>query len=266
MHHSGKFVRNGCGIALSNPNGLNMGVTYSSELKQYITFICCRKEGIPVGPEWAWRLDGSRFYYNLWSSDKLGKLLAYKVWNRDEKINSEQCSICMNKMNVQTSSLLSCGHSFHYDCLAESSSLRIIQCCPVCSESIKTAISVQNKRWLCSVEAKDIINDIILVKDIFENKLCIRFRLQHYLPGFHSAKNMNLIQFFDSNMNAKFDAEKNVLCLENSKGKIFVGNVLADFGVENFNFPHNQYLIDNDLESCGNILQSLSMKDFQSKS
>ncbi len=263
MHHQGKFIRHEGGRRLENYTGLNMGIDFSKDINQYVSFVGCRKNGVPVGPEWAWRLDGRRFYYNRWSHDGSGKVLNFRVWdehgNESGKSITSDCSIC-TEATVRDDVLLHCSHTFHYKCISKW--LDRSNECPVCRSGVCFSVAAQNKRFLCFVKAKDILNGLILVEDIFGNELCMKFVYQHYLPKFHSAENRDLKHLLDISCYVEYDNKSHVLRISNKKGEIYIGNVLPQFKTKKFDFSNRSFLKNNDLESNARLLQPIEMKDF----
>lgn len=263
------FSRNQEGISLTNPDGLNMGIQFDKGLNEYISFIGCRRNGIPVGPERAWHLDGTRYYYNLWSRDGRGVLLDWKVWQKDGSSNCAAhqsiCAICSKKIQRQDSAVLNCLDEFHYDCICEwmNRSKKTSEC-PTCDTEICCATTPQNQRWLCRAIARNFAQNLVLVQDIFGNKAWLKFQLQTNLPNFHSAPNVEITdaKLLDSLPTISTDRNFNVMCIKTSLGKVYMGNVTPLFETQQFDFEFGSLLMDCSLVGDPRLVQVIKQDAF----
>lgn len=251
-------------LACMNQNGKSVGIMYSNELKDVITVIECRKNGVPIGPQWAWYINGNRYYYNLWSYDGSGQILKWRTWNRDGIENSSDsnsiCILCKNKIETDQMCRLKCWHRFHYECLSnhvQDSSAN----CPTCDHEITEAFSPRNALWLCCATARNFKYNLVQIADIFGNSMWLKCSFQTELPKLSQAKHVELASPDKKTLHFSYDSRLSILRIveTNSNKKLYIGNVKLRENLDGFEFEHEQFLRQNNLVSNPQLLTPISL-------
>lgn len=255
-----KIVYQDGGQWMSDKDGVSIGSQFSTKFKEIITFINCRKNGVPIGSDYGWYADGTRCWYNFWETDGSGKLLKWRTWSRNgfERCSEDAltCSVCHEVTDCKTTVMLSCVHQFHYDCIQQW--MRRANDCPVCRTLVTNAVCSSSPLWLCRVLAKNIEHNCVLICDIFGNQMWIQSDFHIFLPGYDTAPNRPWYKEVPKALLLAIDRSCNVIQYSNELGeKVFVGNVTSELHLPTFKFPQKQFLKENSLIGCENLLYNV---------
>lgn len=236
--------------AMVDSDGINIGSQFSNTLNEVVTFINCRKDGVPVGRDYGWYANGNKYFVNTWASDGSGKLLKWQTWSRHgEKLDgcSENvCSLCDGALKTAPSATIfnNCAHKFHFSCMQDW--LQMHDTCPNCDEMLENTITMDDRFSLCRVVAKNIFDKSACVSDIFGNTVWIKTDFVHLLPGHAGAAHENAPTIIADRV--FIDKSCNIVLFCNTVGQfVYVGNVKTIKNIANFKFELKNYLIDNRL-------------------
>ena len=160
-----KFIQSDTQNFRYDPDGISIGKTIYNNLE--ITFICCRKNGVPIGPEYAWYSNGNKFYTHYWSKNHQGKLLSSNTWNIDgtkmKIYGTNQCPICYDSLSNNKYIFFPCNHNL---CLSCYQKLDNSQCVFRCKNKLDSYLLVHNSDKPFTILARNLLNaSISLIQD-----------------------------------------------------------------------------------------------------
>ena len=232
------------GTKYYDPNGNCMGYCRLPDGLE-MRFISTFKNGLPVGPEYAWRLDGMRFYWKLWNKDS--KMIKYRQWDEDgvEILFKEKCcGICDKKLDDNSDEFaldsenynltlegkepnktqyqktyLNCNDCFHYKCIFDHCNRS--NKCPTCASLITDAKIGKSELYLSKIVGRDPTRFSYYIEDILGNKVWVRDLFVGNFLGYEDAPIKERKQEYPSR----------IFKYNNKYNYIIIGDVEGNFGV-----------------------------------
>lgn len=120
------------------------------------------------------------------------------------KISGQNCTICLNEINQESSIELPCIHSFCINCLDTWITTHYKKTCPNCRFNIGSSINYNlYKEFVKSIKHKDLFDCIKLSKKLYIENVSMPWNNDLIIPAEHLAEIKKDTQNWDNYLNTK---------------------------------------------------------------